>query len=145
MNLHDVNIGNCETAAEHDAWWKDLLDKNIITAGFDGELGDQGTNILCRKIKKGDWIFAYASGHGYVGIGLAESLDTYELLALPPKEHPHRRGVRWLYYVESLNDAIPTANIGVYHPVPAHQTIDKIKGEKILKALLNNIKIVIRW
>ncbi len=138
---HDFNIGNCENKEN---WWTYLLENNIIAAGFDGALGDQGTNILCHRVVKGDWIFAYSSTHGYVGIGLAESRDTYVLL-LDTDYQPHRRGIQWLYYVESLNDAIPAKNMGIYHPVPTEQTISDEKAEKILRAFLQHPKTVIRF
>jgi hypothetical protein len=141
---HDFNIGNCDNKDEHQKWWNELLTDNVIAAGYNSELGDQGTNILCHRIARGDWVFAYASQYGYVGIGLAESRDTYKLLdsSIP---QPHRRDIQWLYYVESLDDAIPAKEMGVYHPVPAEQTISNDKAETILRAFLQNPKTVIRF
>ncbi|MDD5631152.1 MAG: hypothetical protein PHI13_03860 [Methylococcales bacterium] len=49
------------------------MTQNVIVAGFYGELGYEGTHILRDRIGEGDWIFAYCSKHGYVGVGLAAS------------------------------------------------------------------------
>lgn len=152
--IHDFNIGTIASLKPENEnrlgdWWKYLLDKNIIVAGFDGELGDRGTIILYDRIKEGDWIFAYASGHGYVGVGLAKSPETYKLLKkLPPdylSKNPHHRDIRWLYYVESLDDAIQASAIEVYHPVPTEQSIGNEKAEKILRAFWQSPKTLIRF
>jgi hypothetical protein len=144
---HDFNIGNHspKEKEKHNDWWQYLLTNNVITAGFDGEPGDRGEIILRDNIGEGELVCAYASGHGYVGVGLAKSRETYKLLNLDYLEHPHHRDVQWLYYVESLDDAMPASKIGVPHPVPTWQTIDNEKAEKILRAFWQNPKTVIRF
>lgn len=144
---HDFNIGNHhpEEKEKHSDWWKYLLDNNVIAAGFDGEAGDRGEIILKDKIGEGELVFAYASRHGYVGVGLAKSRDTYKLLDSDYIGDPHRRDVQWLYYVESLDDGMQAKEIDVAPPIPAWQTIDNEKAEKILRAFWQNPKTVIRF
>ncbi|MEQ1546588.1 hypothetical protein [Methyloglobulus sp.] len=151
---HDFNIGDIASLKHENRqklgdWWKYLLTNNVIVAGFDGELGDRGTQILRDRIGEGAWIFAYASGHGYVGVGLAANSITYKLLEeLPPdylSNNPHQRDIRWLYYFDSLDNAIPASKIGIYHPVPTEQSIDNDKAEKIIRAFWQNPKTVIRF
>ncbi|MEI6747421.1 MAG: hypothetical protein WCL34_15775 [Methylococcaceae bacterium] len=147
---HDFNIGNCDNRDEHQEWWKYLLDNNVIAAGFDGEPLDDGERILRKRIGEGELIFAYASldpgyhDHGYVGVGLAKSRETYKLLD-PSMPQPHRRDIQWLYYVESLGDAMPAKEIGVPYPVSTWQSINDDKAEKILRAFWQNPKTVIRF
>ncbi|MDV6345137.1 hypothetical protein [Nitrosomonas sp. Is37] len=150
---HDFNIGNIASLRPENKhrlgdWWTYLLDKNVIVAGFDGELGDDGTRILRNRIGEGDWIFAYASEYGYVGVGLAARRETYKLLTELPVDYlsknPHQRDIRWLYYIESLDNAIPAKELGVHHPVPTEQSIDNDKAEKIIRAFWLNPKTIIR-
>ena len=142
---HDFNIGNCDNKDEHQKWWKELLDDNFIAAGFDGEPDDDGERILRKRIGKGELVFGYASGgHGYVGVGLAESRDTYRLLDSSTHQ-PHRRDIQWLYYVESLDDAISKDEIDGTFPRKTWQTMNNEKAEKILRAFWKNPKTVIRF
>ncbi|MEI7539825.1 MAG: hypothetical protein WCJ36_03650 [Candidatus Saccharibacteria bacterium] len=152
--IHDFNIGDITSLKPENKhrlgeWWTYLLTKNVIVAGFDGELGDDGTRILRDRIGEGEWIFAYASEHGYVGVGLATSCETYRLLEELPSDclsdNPHYRDIRWLYYVESLDHAIKASTIEVYHPVQTEQEIKNDKAEKILRAFWQNPKTVIRF
>ena len=153
---HDFNIGNIESLKEENRndqrlgdWWIYLLNNNVIVAGFDGELDDKGTQILRERVGEGDWIFAYASEHGYLGVGLAASPRTYNLLKESPPDYLsnnlHQRDIRWLVYVDSLDNAIPASEIGIYHPVPTEQTIGNDKSEKIVRAFWQNSKTVIRF
>jgi len=124
------------------------LTNNVIVAGFDGELGDRGTHILLNRIKEGDLIFAYANGYGYVGVGLAINSGTYKLCEeneLPLgylSNNTHHRGIRWLYYVESLNDAIREFD---FFPRQTEQHIKNENAEKLLRAFWQNPKTVIRF
>ena len=144
---HDFNIGNHhpEEKEKHSDWWKHLLDNNVITAGFDGKAGGRGEIILKDSIGEGELVCAYASGHGYIGVGLAKSRETYKLLEPGSSHHPHRRDIQWLYYVESLEDGMQAKEIGVAYPVATWQTIDNEKAEKILRAFWQNPKTVIRF
>ena len=146
---HDFNIGNCDNKDEHQKWWKELLDDNVIAAGFNSEPLDDGERILRKRIGEGDLVFAYSSKKdgqliGYLGVGLAASPKTYKLLD-DSRSQPHRRDIQWLYYVESLDDAIPAGSIGVHHPRSTWNTIDNEKAAKILSALLKAPKIVARF
>jgi hypothetical protein len=150
---HAFNIGNTDSLLPENQhrlgdWWTYLLTEDVIVAGFDGEAGDRGERILRDRIVKGDWIFAYASGYGYVGIGLATSRETYRLLdELPPDyltNNRHQRGIRWLYYVKSLDDAISKDVVEGYYPAQTEQVIHDIKiAEKILREFLKKNETVI--
>jgi len=154
---HDYNIGNIKSLKPENSdrlgdWWTYILTNNVIVAGFDGELGDRGTHILLNRIKEGDLIFAYASDYGYVGVGLATNSGTYKLYEeneLPLdylSQNHHHRGIRWLYYVESLNDAIPVSAIGGHFPMQTEQNIyNNDIAEKILREFWQNPKTVIRF
>ncbi len=153
MNCYEFNIGTEEALKEeyqnknrlHD-WWAYLLDEGVITLGFDSEIGDRGTLILRDTIGKGDWIFAYANRHGFVGVGLVTGdYDFKEELPLDYLSgHCHHRGVRWLYYVESLNDAIPANEIGSFFLAAASMPISDDSAKNILKAFWQHTKTVIK-
>ena len=153
MNCHEFNIGTEEALKEEyrnknllNDWWTYLLKQNVITLGFDSEIGDRGTYLLGTKVGEGDWVFAYANGHGFVGVGLVNG--SYEFQGeLPPdylSTHHHHRSVRWLYYVESLNDAIPASEIGNFYLAAATVPISDDSAKNILKAFWQNTKTVIR-
>ena len=151
--FHDFIIGTKKSLKNQDEnllgeWWKYLLTNNVIVAGFDDTLEDRGTHILRDTIRGGDWILAYSPKHGYVGVGLAKSRTTYKLREdLSPdclSTNSHYRGIRWLYYFESLDDAIPAEETGFFHPLQTQQTIDNEKAVKIIKMLLQHPKAVIR-
>ncbi len=123
-------------------WWEYCVKKNIITGGFDGEYGDEGTSIFRDTISNGSLIFAYANEHGFVGVGIAESRNTYKCLddsdisADCLSHHNHHRSVRWLFFVDSLSDAVRSSDVGGYFPRSTLDFIQKDKAEEILKKFL---------
>jgi len=50
------------------AWWQENLARGVITAGWDGEAGDRGDQVL-NQLEEGDWVLAYCNGPGFVGAG----------------------------------------------------------------------------
>lgn len=59
MNCHEFNIGTEEALKEEyrnknllNDWWTYLLKQNVITLGFDSEIGDRGTYLLGTKLEK---------------------------------------------------------------------------------------------
>jgi len=147
---YDFNIGTIDSlqhVATLDVWWKEMVQIGIITAGFDGELNDRGTQLLRDTLDEGDWIFAYASGHGYIGAGLAEKPETYMLHNTPSPfnhltTHLHERKVKWLFYIDNLANAINAHSIGVSHPAQAMQRMDNDKVKTVLQAFFNNQSVI---
>lgn len=135
---HTFNIGKPYA----NTWWQRNLEMGVITAGFDGEEGDRG-DVILHDMAEGDWVFAYANRHGFVGAGLVGTADSYRLLHerdLPPgyeSNHPHMRSVRWVHYVTDLADAVPRAEIGCHAP---RQTKEEIRELVLSQRLLACIK-----
>jgi len=155
MKTHLFNIGNENSLksgdkADLNAWWKYNVEQNIITAGFDGEPDDRGDIIFNRRINEFDLILAYISGNGYVGVGLAGKNDTYKLLTQSevndpayPALHAHQRKITWLYYILSIDNAIPACDVGGVYPVPAERLVSPAEAEIIIRAFWQNINTVI--
>ncbi|MGY6272133.1 HNH endonuclease [Achromobacter denitrificans] len=136
-NYYAFNIGDPVTAA----WWAENCQRGVITTGFDGKPGDEGERTLLR-MNEGDWIFAYAKGHGFVGAGRFANRDTYRLHPKPPtgsfSSHCHERQVRWLHVIANVNDAIKAQDVGAHAPRHTAERIhDTIIAERILSRLMN--------
>ena len=150
---HAFNIGTVTCLKQNyllNDWWRYLLYENVITAGFNNTLGDRGTTILRDRINEYDWVFAYANTHGYVGVGLAAG--NYRLLnpldPLPsrsPSIHLHYLDIKWIYYVQALNDAVQPQAIGVSYPVAAWKHINNNEAEKILREFWLKPSTIIRF
>ncbi|WP_208456456.1 HNH endonuclease [Burkholderia pseudomultivorans] len=114
----------------------------VITAGFDGEEGDRG-DVILHDMTEGDWVFAYANRHGFVGAGIVGPANSYRLLdqhQMPDgyeADHRHFRSVDWVHYVIDLSDAVPLSEIGRHAP---RQTKEEIHDAALSKRLLGCIK-----
>ncbi|MBA1291614.1 HNH endonuclease [Pseudomonas japonica] len=110
MEFHIFNIGEPYTSA----WWHELRNRAVITAGFYSEPGDRGDKIL-HDMAEGDWLIAYCNGRGYVGAGIVMPIDTYALHAEDPagsqSSHRHERGVLWLHAVDDFAAAVTPAEV----------------------------------
>src|SRR5438309_9193946 len=88
----------------------------FISTGFQNRAGDRGDAIL-HDLETEDWVIAYANRYGAIGAGVVGPEDSYRLARrsqLPPgweSRHRHLRAVKWVYYVESLADAVPFADL----------------------------------
>jgi putative restriction endonuclease len=129
---HVFNIGS----PHNSEWWAQNLDRGVITAGFDGEPGDRGEVIL-RDMDEGDWIIAYANGHGYVGAGKVQGVETYQLHSTLPvgslSDHHHEREVAWLYFVEDIANAITLLEARRQQP---RQTKERESNEDIANHII---------
>lgn len=138
---YDFNIGTIQSlkpGVSLNNWWKYMVEHSIIAVGFDGEVGDRGEILLRNKLAVGDWVFAYASEYGYVGVGLVESTYVLHDQSSPfghLSTHLHERKVQWLCSISDLKDAIKANDINVYHPIPTMQIIDNEKVKKIIKKI----------
>ncbi len=85
---------------DEDWWWSYLKAHNIITANFEGKVGDQGEKILT-SYRKGDIIIAYANSYGAIGWGIIKEYPTYRLIEIGSDEdvrngkHLHRLNIDW--------------------------------------------------
>jgi hypothetical protein len=149
-----VNIGTedcfkAKVKKDFQLWWEYCLKNNIITGGFDGELGDEGTSIFRDTISKGSWIFAYVNGHGFVGVGIAESRNTYRCFENSDMAedymtcHLHHRSVKWMFFVDSLAHAVPCADVDNFYPRSTLRFTPKAIADVILKKLLAKDKVKI--
>jgi hypothetical protein len=136
MEYHIFNIGLPATTA----WWQQNLDREVITAGFDAETGDRGDQVL-NDMAEGDWVLAYCNGHGFVGAGRVRAPGTYKLLeTLPPSslsDHMHQRGVDWIYAVEDVSDALPSAEAGRHAP---RQTKERERNAEAAERLVEQLR-----
>ena len=145
---YDFNIGtnqSLQPTVSLDVWWKYMVQNNIITAGFDGEAGDRGEQLLCNTLDDGDWIYAYGSEHGYIGVGLVESPYVLHNTTSPFNHlatHLHERKVKWLFYISDLSNAINAHSIGVPHPQQAMQRMDNDKVKKVIQAFMKNTNVI---
>lgn len=117
-------------------WWKQNLDRKVITAGFEGKQGDRG-DIILNQLAVGDWIIAYVNGRGYVGAGVVLGVETYRLHSEIPdgslSNHLHERAVDWRYFVEDVNDAVSIHEADRQQPRQTKESIDsKVNAEKII-------------
>lgn len=115
MAYHAFNIGKPATSA----WWAQNIARGVITAGFNGSPEDKG-ELKLRQMDEGDWVLAFANGHGYVGAGRIQGAETYRLHAAPPpgslSDHRHERKVDWIYYVENVEQAVTVAEANSHAP-----------------------------
>ncbi|MBY4870078.1 HNH endonuclease [Burkholderia anthina] len=139
MQYHIFNIGRPYT----NAWWQRNREMGVITAGFDGEKGDRG-DIILHDMAEGDWVFAYANRHGFVGAGIVGPVSSYRLFGqheLPDgyeADHRHFRSVNWLHYVTDLGDAVPLSDIDRQAP---RQAKEEIHDAGLAERLLERIKV----
>jgi hypothetical protein len=125
-------------------WWREHLEKGVVSCGFEGTLGDRGTEILRDTLMDGDTVFAYLSGVGAVGYG--EVKGKYELgpWTSISGEHPHHRPVIWKAWVDPnhMDAAISAETLRARDDLPAHPiaTLARIRPEKAaaLKALMDS-------
>ena len=116
----------------------------VITAGFDGEAGDEGERLL-RSFVVGDTLIAFATGKGAVGFGVIKkaSSETYKLIEPGTAEdiaegyHLHRANIEWLYVAPSLSNAISARDVrekfGIHHPIRTSCWIDNSENaEKLI-------------
>lgn len=139
MAYHVFNIGAPNTTD----WWQENLDRGVITAGWDGDPGDRGELVL-RDMDEGDWVLAYANGHGYVGVGIVESEDSYYLhpARLPHSEsdHQHERAVRWIHAVQDISRAVTITEAGRQAPRQTKERErDAVKSESIIALLAQRV------
>ena len=136
MNFHTFNIGKPHI----DAWWTRNRQLGIITAGFSGESGDRG-DVLLHQMDEGDWVFAYSSGHGFVGAGRVGPNSTYRLLSrdeLPvgwEATHRHLRQVDWVHAVENLVHAVAAEEVGRQAPRQTRELLPADVGARLLHLL----------
>lgn len=123
LGYHRFNIGRTASTENINTWWTENVDRGFIT-GFKGKSGDRGGKHL-NALHAGDWVLAYASGKGYIGAGRVLAENTYTLhRAVPPNsnaEHKHSRGIKWLYVIRNVADAITEDDAGLYHPLSTRQ------------------------
>ncbi|MFM0663320.1 HNH endonuclease [Paraburkholderia sediminicola] len=132
MAYHVFNIGKPATTA----WWQQNLERAVITAGFEAEMGDRGDEIL-HDMHEGDWILAYCNGHGFVGAGVVGPIDSYQLHTTLPtgslSDHHHERRIAWKYVVDDVGDAVTVAESGRHAP---RQTKEQERNEAIAKDII---------
>lgn len=135
MNYYVVNLGRNPT----NQWWLRTVQLGVITAGFSGQPGDEGERAMLLPAS-GDWVIAYANGHGYVGAGIAGQPSDYRLVRsdeLPigyESTHRHWRGVKWKYVIPRLDDALTHAEAG-RHPPP--NTIQAIRDPSVAQNIIS--------
>lgn len=132
-----------------DEWWLRNVQLGIISAGHEGKPGDDG-EVALRSFNKGDWIFAFAKGIGYVGAGIAEGQDTYRLVQdsdIPAgfeTNHRHWRTVNWRYVIPSLMEAVTWQDAGRMPPPKTGQIIlDKVIAKGVLDAIARRVQHVV--
>lgn len=130
----------------NDDWWQLLKTENIVTAGFDGTLGDQGTTLL-RSYVIGDQVIAYCKGYGAVGVGqiCEDPIATYRLLTsqeMPlqhQEKHLHRIKIKWIVTSQHINLGMAAGEIrdkfGIFHPLSTSVSIDPQKGQQLISCL----------
>src|SRR5690606_29708892 len=95
------------------------LRRGVITAGFEGTAGDRG-GVILNDFNEGDWVIAYANGHGFVGAGrvgygyhLHDELPNGSL-----SDHLHERQVAWADAVTDVRRAVTIVEAGRQAPSP---------------------------
>lgn len=138
MRYHIFNIGHPYT----NEWWQRNREMGVITAGFDGEIGDRG-DVILHDMTEGDWVFAYANRYGIVGAGVVGAPASYRLLDrhdLPDgyeSDHCHFKSVNWLHYVIDLSDAVRLSVVDRRAP---RQTKEEIRDVALAMQLLASVK-----
>jgi len=134
MNYHIFNIGQPATSE----WWAQNLARGVITAGFEGDAGDRGEVIL-KDMSAGDWVIAYANGHGYIGAGRVGY--GYKLLdALPAgslSDHLHERVVTWTDAVTDVRDAVTIAEAGRHAPRQTKERETNVEVAEYIHTLIH--------
>jgi hypothetical protein len=140
MEYYRFNIGKPNAAHETNEWWAENLVRGVITAGFDGSVGDEGEKHL-RALNEADWVLAYVSKKGFVGAGRILALETYKLHAFLPEgtlsDHRHERSVKWEYVIRDVEQAISEHEAGLYHPVSTCQRVTDVATAEHLIAMLH--------
>ena len=120
-------------------WWVENLDRNVITAGYQGLRGDRG-DVILNQLDAGDWVIAYAVGHGYVGAGVVLDSDTYRLHPQPLEgsysDHQHERAVDWRYFVEDVSDAVSIGDAGRQQPRQTKERIDSAAHAEMMIGMI---------
>lgn len=134
MNYYIFNIGLPATSE----WWAQNLARGVITAGFEGDVGDRGEVIL-KDMSAGDWVIAYANGHGYVGVGrIGYGYKLHN--ALPPgslSDHLHERLVTWTDAVIDVRNAVTIAQAGRHAPRQTKEREANMEVAEHILALLH--------
>lgn len=134
MNYHVFNIGQPATSE----WWAQNLRRGVITAGFEGTAGDRG-GVILNDLDEGDWVIAYANGHGFVGAGrvgygyrLHDELPTGSL-----SDHLHERQVAWADAVTDVRRAVTIAEAGRQAPRQTKEREANVEVAEHILALLH--------
>jgi hypothetical protein len=137
MRYYLFNIGWPYT----DKWWARHVSMGIISTGFENTPGDRGERIL-QSLETGDWVIAYANRYGAIGAGVVGEGETYRLVRRSDRPsgfesaHRHFRSVRWVYYVESLVDAVPFVQLKLLNRRTQTKTeLDNANARRIIKLL----------
>jgi len=138
------NIGRYKEG--YQGWWRYLLQKGQIAAGFGNKPGGLGERKL-RAYQIGDVVIAYASKYGALGYGIIRNPSSYVLLSNKKSKnefdqyHLHRLDISWEYVTQSIGDAINSKVIrnkfGLKYPRQTKETISSL--EKVNK-LINHFK-----
>lgn len=138
MATHVFNIGE----PYNNTWWAQNVKMGVITAGWDGEPGDRGTEVM-QALAEGDWIIAFANRSGYIGYGQVMAGRTYEILLdkdLPKdwtSHHRHIRGVRWDHVIEKLADGIHPDVAGRASP---RNTRESVPNDALAERIMGMIR-----
>jgi hypothetical protein len=135
MKYYVFNIG----APVSVEWWMENLRRGVITAGYNGSVGDRG-DVILHQIQAGDWVIAYANRHGYVGAGIVQDEQTYRLhesIASLVPDHVHERGVDWRYSVMKLDDAVTATDAARAAP---RQTLETINSSETAERLIGMLQ-----
>ncbi|MGI4813670.1 MAG: HNH endonuclease [Janthinobacterium lividum] len=132
MSYHVFNIGRPATTD----WWRQNLERRVITAGFAGTIGDRGDEIL-HDMQEGDWVIAYCIGHGFVGAGVVGPESSYGLHGTVPvgslSDHRHERSVNWTHTVFDVDRAVSIEEAGRHAP---RHTKELERNEVIAKGIV---------
>ncbi|NYE28533.1 hypothetical protein HDE78_001485 [Rhodanobacter sp. K2T2] len=135
MTYYRFNIGKPPTSE----WWAQNIERQVITAGFLADPDDRG-NVILTDMVAGDWVLAYVSGKGFVGVGQVKDASSYKLhpslLAGSLSDHQHERGVDWKYVIRDVNKAIPYDQAGVRFPGQTREKAYDAEAAETLIALL---------
>lgn len=134
MAYYTFNIGHPATTA----WWQENLARGVITAGWGGEAGDRGDQVL-NQLEEGDWVLAYCNGPGFVGAGRVLGTGSYQLHKDVPEgslsSHQHERKVQWSPFVRDVSHGIRAAKVGTHPPRQTKEHIDPAVGEAVIALL----------
>lgn len=137
MEYHVFNIGKPHS----NEWWRELVQREVITTGFLGEPNDRG-DVILHDMAEGDWIIAYCNRRGYVGAGIVSSIDSYVLFeqTIPGSQsnHLHERKVDWLYTVTDIANAVTLKEVGQSAP---RQTKERERDTAVAEQIINLLKI----